>query len=841
MTNELARIRRWLVARPVTIAIAALITVLFIVTLIVERTTHAHPAPTLTWLATGHDAVITNGRWWTVFSYVFMSWGWLQFLASLALIFGAIGFFEGRMPRRMLLAAIPLSALAGAAIGIGFQMIGVATGLPLLGGTSKGFVADPITLVIGICAIGSAWLGPIGRRRTRVLLFVDVLVLLVYVGNVSVLYKVGAAIVGLIVGELAHPTERRRGWRPSTVVETRALLAWSIAALGIGPMLALLVPHSHSLAAPLTSILPISQFEGTDCDIWRVTAECVSQRASLIHLNPFELVISSLPWVAFIVIAWGLARGQRFAAEIGVLLNLLVVALLIWFWGIAPLQFRGMFGANPIAARADAVETVLQLVVIVLIHLAAAIALFTARHSFPVRPTPRAVKRFSSVVVGAAVALVIAFAIFASSDMEPFEPHPNFWEALLAGPERLLPPLALAVNPSAMWPTSATAEVVATLFSPVFNVICIVAMWRTLQSGNPQLASKPQPEVLAALKRGGTSLSYLGIWDGNEYWVDESGDCVAFRNVQGVAITVGGPFGGAADPVDVLQRFARAAERAGLEPCAYSVPGEWRERLEAIGWSTLEVAEESVVDLASWSTTGKKWQDIRTAINRSDRAGIEVEWSSWDDLTVRRAREIRDLNERWVGDKPLPEMGFTLGGVAELAQPETLLGIATSPDGTIEGVTSWLPTWRDGQLVGRTLDFMRRNPDGGNGVMEMLIARAAERFRDEGLEWLSLSGAPLASTTKAEDTANVATIDRLLDQVGRLLEPVYGFRSLLGFKRKFQPQMRPLIMAYPDAAQLPNIGLAISAAYLPGIGVGEAVQALRSQRVGAGGDSSARS
>ena len=32
-------------------------------------------------------------------------------------------------------------------------------------------------------------------------------------------------------------------------------------------------------------------------------------------------------------------------------------------------------------------------------------------------------------------------------------------------------------------------------------------------------------------------------------------------------------------------------------------------------------------------------------------------------------------------------------------------------------------------------------------------------------------------------------VAQLLDYVGRALEPAYGFRSLLNFKKKFQPEL----------------------------------------------------
>ena len=49
--------------------------------------------------------------------------------------------------------------------------------------------------------------------------------------------------------------------------------------------------------------------------------------------------------------------------------------------------------------------------------------------------------------------------------------------------------------------------------------------------------------------------------------------------------------------------------------------------------------------------------------------------------------------EQWVGDKGLPEMGFTLGGVEEALDPEVVVGLAVDADRTVHGVTSWMPVY----------------------------------------------------------------------------------------------------------------------------------------------------
>ena len=128
-------------------------------------------------------------------------------------------------------------------------------------------------------------------------------------------------------------------------------------------------------------------------------------------------------------------------------------------------------------------------------------------------------------------------------------------------------------------------------------------------------------------------------------------------------------------------------------------------------------------------------------------------------------------------------------------------------------MTSWLPTYRDGTSSGWTLEFMRRRPDGMNGVMEFLIASMALRSQEDGVEFVSLSVAPLAvSGDRRGGGAGCRPCSR--PSPGSL-EPAYGFRSLAAFKQKFQPELQPLVLAYPDPVSLPAIGVAVARAYLP--------------------------
>jgi phosphatidylglycerol lysyltransferase len=307
----------------------------------------------------------------------------------------------------------------------------------------------------------------------------------------------------------------------------------------------------------------------------------------------------------------------------------------------------------------------------------------------------------------------------------------------------------------------------------------------------------------------------MSTWPGNQYWLSPDGRAaVAYRPIAGVAVTVGGPYGDPAALDAAITGFAGFCEQAGLQPCLYSVTAQARAITQQLGWRSVQIAEDTLLPLAGLRFTGKKWQDVRTALNKAAKDGITAQWHSYPNAPPGLATQIRQISDKWIAGKGLPEMGFTLGGLDELNDPNVRCLIAVGPGGTVHGITSWMPVYAAGRPAGWTLDFMRRNTDPGTfrGVMEFLIATAAQAFRDEGASFVSLSGAPLARLDRGEQPS---VLQRLLDLIGTAMEPVYGFQSLLHFKAKFQPDYQPLYLAYPDPAALASIATAISRAYLP--------------------------
>jgi len=318
-------------------------------------------------------------------------------------------------------------------------------------------------------------------------------------------------------------------------------------------------------------------------------------------------------------------------------------------------------------------------------------------------------------------------------------------------------------------------------------------------------------DVKEALQaHGGGTLSWMTTWGGNSYARTSNG-IVAYQKRAGVAIVLADPLGAEASRSESVSEFIGMAERAGLIPCFFSSSDATKDAVPET-WRNLVVADDTIVDLPGLEFTGKAWSAVRTSINRAVREEVTFRMTRLADETWGTQQQLRAISEMWVGDKGLPEMGFTLGTLDEAKDPEVRLALAVSAKGDVDGFLSWLPVYGvDGEVRGWTLDLMRRREGGFGPVMEFLIGSSAKHFSEEGAQIMSLSGAPLAH----DYPPDAGAIASLSDWLANMLEPVYGFGSLHRFKEKFHPRYETMYLLFRDESDLTRIGAGLTRAFLP--------------------------
>lgn len=821
------------------------------------------------WAEVGWDA-FGHGRDWDVMTFWLFGWG-LAILVVASVILIVVGPVAERLlgGPRMLLAAV-VAEIAGIVGGITFRALADARvgSSGWAGSFPTHLWVDPLPWILGILLASTARMPTLWRRRIRTVVVAVLVTLVLFAGHPQDVIRLCAALAGLGVGIALTRDSHHARLLGGSVRETRALLAIVVVASVVGPVLVSLTSGAVGPLAPLSQLIrdvPYTPAQAAElCAMNPGGADCWEARQLLRLTGVGPFVLTLMPTLLVLVLADGLRRGRRAAlwwASGAFATQLVASAALLLVGPVETSRGRRqlIFGAVP---HWHTLWVLAPLVVVA----GTLLALVITRGYFRIRASGRAARR---AAVQIAVVVLGGFILFVGLGMLLTEgvaasglSDPSIFQLAADYPVRLAPPAYLGLFGITLLPVSDAATVLFEWIGVAVWASVIAIVWRLLRARRQDQDTTAEGKLREILHNpGGSSLSWMTTWSGNEYWFTErhpteKPSAVAFRVAAGVALTTGGPVGPADQVGPAALEFAEHSALQGLTPCFYSVGAPLESALREAGWSSLQVAEETMIPLADLAFSGKKFQDIRTALNRAKKEHVTAVWTTFDSAPFSLTRQIIAISEEWVADKGLPEMGFTLGGIEELRDPEVRLLLAVDADDTVHGVTSWLPVFRDGELVGLTLDFMRRRTDGFRPTTEFLIASAALAAKDEGLEFLSLSGAPLAHAVAGNGAKNGAkdgagdgtsvgdgpsdgpsdgprdgpddasTLSAVLDRVGAALEPVYGFRSLLAFKSKFAPVYRPMYLCYPDAAALPAIGVAVGRAYLPDVRLRQGVRLL---------------
>ncbi|WP_427016914.1 bifunctional lysylphosphatidylglycerol flippase/synthetase MprF [Pseudarthrobacter sp. P1] len=772
----------------------------------------------------GIDVSEGTGTWWSWFTSGFFATSLLDYAFGTLVVLAAVGVAE-RMAGPVATAAAYVAGSAASALLLSLLvLLGIASNDEWLQYLGSDYVVGPYGGAAAALGLATARMEPLWRRRVQTWLLAATVMFTLYVGVAQTIQALAGALLGLAAGALAYSAGARRRWRASryrsTVRESRFLLGTVVGVFALGSLLSQLLGALSVGPMSFSALIMVQASPGTDelKEICNSDAACMSLQSAVGVASAGAAIFSVVPVLLFLLCAEGLRRGRRlaFVAVLGIcgyLMLVMVADLLLFLADPATTVDIQLYGLLSLYVGAVFVGPLI--IVVLLLWHRAKFTVFSAPESY------RRLYRSTGIAAATTVALYCIF-WFAEGNLA----RSSLWTLLGQLAHILIPfPVPFATE----LPAGLGSTIIYAVGGVVVWLVVLVALWRSLAGlaalEDDGAADRERARIL--VRRGGGSLSWMALWENNNYWFTPDGRAgLAYQVHNGVALTVADPFGEPDAVPGAAVGFVAHCAQLGVAPCFYSATGALVGPLDGYGFRTLAVAEETLLAIDAMTFKGKEWQNVRTALNRAEKLGIKDLWASYAQLPPGIRAQLAEISAEWVSDKALPEMGFTLGGLEHLKDDAVLCCVAVDDDGLVHGVTSWLPVFDQGTPAGWTLDFMRRRATGFKGVMEFLIASAATHFRAT-VPTISLSGSPLATAGQAKDDGDHSTLDKVLAQLGDALEPMYGFKSLAAFKSRFQPVHRTLYLYYQDPLALPAIGLAVSNAYLPGLSARQSASLLR--------------
>jgi lysyl-tRNA synthetase, class II len=301
------------------------------------------------------------------------------------------------------------------------------------------------------------------------------------------------------------------------------------------------------------------------------------------------------------------------------------------------------------------------------------------------------------------------------------------------------------------------------------------------------------------------SLGYFALRRDKSVVFSASGKAaVAYRVIDGVSLASGDPVGDPEAWPGAIRAWLDEADRFAWTPGVLGAGQDGATAYVRAGLDALEIGDEAVLDLTTFSLEGRDRRPVRQAVARARRRGYTTLVARQRDLTAQQLAEVAAAAEAMRdGDV---ERGFSmaLGRVGDPADGDVVLVQARDVDGALVAVLSLVPWGPDGL----SLDLMRRSPDSENGTMELLVAELAAHAERLGVRRLSLNFAVFRSALERGGQVGAGPVLRLWRSVLLWASRWWQIESLYRANAKYQPTWVPRMVCFTRAADLPRVAVA---------------------------------
>ena len=277
-------------------------------------------------------------------------------------------------------------------------------------------------------------------------------------------------------------------------------------------------------------------------------------------------------------------------------------------------------------------------------------------------------------------------------------------------------------------------------------------------------------------KHGKHSMAFSALQAKMRYFDLEGIGYIAYRKQWGSVVCLGDPVCAPADRAELIEAFMKKYK----SPTFIQVTKDVADLIhEKTGHYATQFGKETLIDLNTWTMSGKKKQVIRTAVNHAKRDGVSVK-ESYGDLSY------RDLSEDWLKTRKCKgrEIIFLIRPMEMDYKEGTRKFFAYQNDEMI-GFIFFDPVYENGHVVGYVPNISRASAKFPQGIFYSLMVEAMAKFKEEGIPSIYLGLSPLALDYPPRDCES-KVLRWMLEFTAKHLNFLYNFKGIDFTKSRFR-------------------------------------------------------
>jgi lysyl-tRNA synthetase class 2 len=336
----------------------------------------------------------------------------------------------------------------------------------------------------------------------------------------------------------------------------------------------------------------------------------------------------------------------------------------------------------------------------------------------------------------------------------------------------------------------------------------LLPAYLTLRPAEPAavLQGDDETQLRTLLERHGDrdSLAYFALRrDKSVVWSPTGKAAVSYRVVSGVCLATADPIGDPEAWPGAIASMLALADRHAWVPAVMGCSELGGTAWARAGLQVLELGDEAVLDVLSFSLEGRAMRGVRQAVHRVQRAGYTTRVRRIGDVSAAELAEVRRAAQSWRDGGTERGFSMALGRFGDPADSDCVL-VTAEKDGRLRALLHFVP-WGG---TGLSLDLMRRDRESENGVNELLITAAVESAAELGVTRLSLNFAVFRAALERGERLGAGPITRAWRALLVFASRWWQIESLYRFNAKFAPEWVPRFVCFRAHRDLPRVAVA---------------------------------
>jgi lysyl-tRNA synthetase class 2 len=282
---------------------------------------------------------------------------------------------------------------------------------------------------------------------------------------------------------------------------------------------------------------------------------------------------------------------------------------------------------------------------------------------------------------------------------------------------------------------------------------------------------------------------------------------LAYRYLNGIGLASADPLGNPDAYAEVIAAFVERCDAHGWRPASLGVRHDRLSLWQDAGLRAHYLGDEAIVDVESFTLEGRAMRPVRQAANRTKNHGITTEIMREGELGPDLRAALCGIAHRHRNGEPERGFSMALDGLLSGRDPQCLVIVARDEVGTAFAFQRYVPCK---QGKGLSIDAMRRDAVGPNGVNERMIVDVIEWSKSNCVSEVSLNFAVFKGLI--EEGADLKFVKAAEAWVVRRLNPYFQIESLLTFNAKFGPRWVPRFLVYRAGGDIVAAGIAAASA-----------------------------